>query len=50
MVCAECNGKGYKIEKNGEMVCDECGGRGEYPSRESERLLTAGTQKVNPEK
>lgn len=29
MVCAECNGKGYRIGKNGEETCPECGGKGE---------------------
>jgi DnaJ-class molecular chaperone len=34
MVCAECNGKGYRIGKNGEEVCPECGGKGEqFPGR-----------------
>lgn len=30
MVCAECNGKGYVVEKQHESVCTECQGRGEY--------------------
>jgi DnaJ-class molecular chaperone len=35
MVCIDCNGKGYVIEKERELVCKECHGHGEYSFSDS---------------
>jgi DnaJ-class molecular chaperone len=46
MVCIDCNGKGYVIEKDRELVCKECQGHGEYFFSDSDKLQKVEAQKV----
>ena len=46
MVCMDCNGKGYVIEKGRELVCKECRGHGEYLILDSDRPQKQETQAV----
>jgi len=46
MVCIDCNGKGYVIEKDRDLVCKGCQGHGEYPFFDSDRHQKQEAQEV----
>ena len=47
MVCIDCNGKGYVIEKERDLVCKGCQGHGEYPFFDSDRHQKQEAQEVH---